>query len=242
MSRFLDGITVRIKESVDSSTVMKAFDHKAFERIRNFGQVLVHEEAGVVIEFFDHQNRYYTPLANSLKKYHQPHFVYALKTRKTALIFTYDVAYAVSKAYPNEPFQDLDAELIYSKPYKVICKEPKVIEKLQHERSLGTTRTLCTMEPDGILLNDSHAGLFSSMNSFDNQLIREFHQTCMGLYYFQKYTEDKGKIYDLWRSMFNKKVMLYLGFRCPLSAQQIEHCRSLNIRPLSWEKDRLVLL
>ena len=238
MSRIADGISVRIRESVDSSTITKILDHKAFERIRNYGQALVHEDAGVVIESYDHRNKHYHQNSNCLKNYHQPGYIYSLKTRKTAFTATYTVAYAVSKAFPLEPFKNLDNELIYSKPYRVSCKEPQVIQKV-FPASMGHRSV--NLEPDGILLNDTHGGLLSFASDFDPKSIQEFHDTCMGFYHFQKLTNDKGKIYDLWKTLFSKKVMLYFGFRCSLTEEKINFCRSLNIRPLSWEEDRMQL-
>ena len=239
MSRFADGISVHVRESIGASTVVKTLDHKAFERIRNFGQALVHDEAGVVIEFFDHRSKHFHKNSNILKDYHKPGQIYSLRTRKTAYTGTYAVALAVTQAYPHEPFQNLGCELIYSKPYRVVTKEPDVVQRIKDLNSFSRIQSL---EPDGIMLNDTHGALMSFANSFDQQGLRDFHDACMGFYVFQKYTNDKGKIFDLWSALFRKKVMLYFGFRTEITQQQINQCRSLNIRPLCWRNDRMVLL
>ena len=229
-----DPVQLIMRESAHDPGTPTMVDFRFFDKIRNFGQAIVHDTTDVVVEFFDERNSWYNPKSISLARYHKPSYTYTVRTRKTFLILSYAVALELGRS--NEPFNDIKNELVYSKPCKIVCIEKPLIYAFNDAMKCSIGQHIWgNTEYDGILTNNTHSAIFTSFPVFDIAAIRKFYHQCMFAHYYQKNSQDQGQTSKFWQGFFapQKTVNLYAGFRLPtLNAQQIEVCRAHNIRPL----------
>ena len=217
-------ITVKDR-TAPNGVSQKNLDQRAFEGFRFLGQALTHE------------NRFFLDSLDELRQYHKPGNVYEMPQRQTYNPRTYEVILGICNAYPHEPFQmkDIDRGLIFSKhqAMKVSISEVGLISEFNEKQATDkTSRARNNIVIDGVMQNDTHGCFCTSMDTFNERDIRQWYHEVLFCHYFQKRSVDEKQT-KLWRGMFQKKMHLYIGFRCPMITEaQAKFVRSLNIRPL----------
>eukprot|EP00759_Apiculatamorpha_spiralis_P056480 PhF_6_TR8073/c0_g1_i1/m.12494 len=235
---FSDRVSLAIRDMSTNKISPLLVEYRSFDKFRNFGQALVHDDEGVVVEFFDSRCHLYHPDSVSLRHYHRPEYVYTLRMRNTWWIPTYAAALAICRS-GTEPFHNADAELIYSKPQKLVIPHAQnhIVTEFHQLNHLTLTKNVVTgsISIDGIMSNKTHCALLTTFPVFDANAITEWFYQSMFLHYFQSKTRDNGPIPMFWKEFFkpHRKVMLYAGFRSQsLTPEQIGFCAGLNIRCL----------
>ncbi|KNH07127.1 gamma-tubulin complex component 3-like protein [Perkinsela sp. CCAP 1560/4] len=217
---------ISIKDRTAPSGIsQKNVDQRIFEGFRFLGQALTHE------------NRFFLDSLDELRQYHKPGNIYEMPQRQTYNPRTYEVALAICNAYPHEPFQlkEIDSGLIFTKHHKLVVSQAELQLLDDFNATYNVDRKVNVgnrIVVDGILQNDTHACMFTSMDSFSERHIRQWHSELLFCHYYQKKSQDMKQT-KLWRTMFGKKVHLYIGFRnAMITETQAKFVRSLRIRPL----------
>ena len=235
-----EAISISVQDLNSKTIHQQSVDFRAFDRFRNFGQALVHDQEKVVVEFFDSKNHLFHPDSVCLKTYHKPEYVYSLVNRKTWYIQTYAVALAICGV---EPFTHPDKELVYSKPLQINCQEREIIQSFHAKFKCGGISRYTDL--DGVMINGTHSAVMTTFNTVDIAEVSAWHQKCLFAHYYQANSRDAGANTKFWNSFFapEKKVMLYVGFRSQTMTEvQWQQCRGMNIRCLVRAGNRLRLI